>query len=158
VNLGQYKENVVIPALSLLDPEIPFSNTAVNLILLTALQESNLTYLKQIGGGGALGLCQMEPSTEDSLWQHYINRKPALKKKMVTLVLKDIDRKLNLKTNLIYQVAMARIKYFPDSQALPDLSDVEGMSKYYKRIYNTYKGKADIESVEAIYKYRILGL
>ena len=158
MNLGQYKQHVVLPTLSLLDPDIPFSNAAVNLILLTAIQESDLTYLEQVGGGGALGFCQMEPSTESSLWQNYINRKPELKEKLLTLTLREIDRELNLKTNLVYQVAMARIKYYPDSMALPDLHDIEGMAKYYKRIYNTFKGKADVESVKSIYKYRVLGL
>lgn len=42
-----------------------WSQPAEDLVMGTAAQESRLTYLRQLGGGPALGLWQMEPATHD---------------------------------------------------------------------------------------------
>ena len=156
MNIVHYRDDVVIPTLEILAPQIPYTDAAVNLILMTAVAESNLVYLHQNGGGPALGVLQMEPATEASIWQHYLIRKPELKCKVQSMTLKGIDRKLNLASNLVYQVAMARLKYWPDAEALPNINDIDGMCNYYLRIYNTVGGKANFEKVHSIYKYRIL--
>jgi hypothetical protein len=49
------------------------SESAVNLLLGTAAQESQFgTYFRQIGGGPALGVFQMEPDTEIDIWDNYL--------------------------------------------------------------------------------------
>jgi len=156
MNTDHYKEYIIRPTLDLLNPEIPYTEAAVNLVLLTAIAESNLSYVKQLGGGPARGLCQMEPDTEQSLWRHYLSRKPSLKEKIEGMCIKGVSRELNITCNLIYQVAMCRLKYYPDSQALPKITDTDGMANYYLRIYNTEKGKAKYENAHSIYKFRVL--
>jgi hypothetical protein len=100
---------------------------------------------------------QMEPETETSLWQHYLSRKPELKEKFISLTTKKIDRSHNLRTNLLYQVAIARLKYWPDPDPLPAYNDVDGMCMYYIRIYNG-GGAATLKRTRDIYKYRVLDL
>lgn len=63
INYNQFKEHVVVPVLKYLEPEIPYSESAVNLLLMTAAHESRGgTYLKQINGP-ALGVYQMDQLT-----------------------------------------------------------------------------------------------
>ncbi len=157
MNKQDYKQQIIIPTLDHLSIEIPYTEAAVNLILLTAIAESDLYHLTQVGGGPALGLLQMEPSTEDSLWQHQLRRKrPGLAGLIDDLSVTKLGRKINLAGNPFYQVAMARTKYFANPSPLPNIGDIDGMSEYYKVIYNTVKGAADLERVRSIYKFKVL--
>ena len=49
--------------------------------------------------------------------------------------------------NIAYQILLARLHYYRVRERLPNYKDVDSMAKYYKRYYNTYKGKADIKTV-----------
>ena len=53
LNVKHFKDLVIDPALFKLDREIIWSTSAVNLLLGTAIQESRLTYLRQMGNGPA---------------------------------------------------------------------------------------------------------
>ena len=43
------------------------------------------------------------------------------------------------------QVAFCRLKYRRDKYALPSCGDLEAQGKYWKRVYNTHKGKGTVE-------------
>ncbi|MFT9325008.1 MAG: hypothetical protein ABF537_12850, partial [Acetobacter sp.] len=58
LDLAQFKALLVSPVLGQLELG---GNAAVNLLTGTALVESGLVWLRQNGGGPALGLWQMEP-------------------------------------------------------------------------------------------------
>ena len=119
------------------------SESAVNLLMGTAAQESRLgTYLMQVGGGPAQGVFQMEPTTEHDIWYNYIMFKPwiedAIKK---TCRVSWRVKEGRLKTDLAYQIAMARIHYLRVPAPLPDPDDIEGLAEYWKRHYNTPLGR-----------------
>lgn len=133
---------VVRPTLEYLEPEIPYSKAAENLLMGTATHESRLTSLVQIGGGPAKGLFQIEPNTEQDNWDNYLRYKPDLKEKVEKLC---GIRSLDLTGNLPYQVAMARIKYYRSSHPLPAADDIEGQAKIWKIVYNTVHGKGTEE-------------
>lgn len=141
----QFRHHVVRPTLLYLEPEIPYSLAAENLIVGTALHESKLTNIKQLGGGPALGLLQIEPDTAADNWQNYLLFRKTLHNKVKRLEGSSEVLHLALTGNLPYQVAMARVKYFRDPEPLPRSSDAEGMSLYWKRVYNTKKGKGTVE-------------
>ena len=61
LNVRDLRVEVIRPALRALDL---WSPAAEDLVLGTAAQESGLAYLRQIGGGPALGLWQIEPATQ----------------------------------------------------------------------------------------------
>lgn len=128
-----------------------YSEAAVELLLLTAAVESNFgTYLKQIKGP-ALGVFQMEPRTEDDIWDNYLEYKPSLASMVREFGVNFAKPEMDLKANLVYQIIMARLHYLRIKEPLPDANDVEKLAAYWKRHYNTRLGKGTV--AKAIEKY-----
>jgi len=139
----QFHDHVIEPAL------IHFSKTykpsintlaARRILLGTALCESNLTYLKQLGGGPALGLYQMEPDTHDDIWRNYVNYRDHLHEALIGFG----QMSDGMISDLSYATVMARMQYWRVKEELPDANDAPGLAMYYKRHYNTDLGKADV--------------
>ena len=143
IDIGQLTELVIVPTLKYLDPVIPFSNSAVKLLQMTACHESNCgQYLAQLGGP-ALGIYQMEPATEEDIEVNYLAYRPLLDDKV-------LQTGKHLVTCLSYATAMARIHYYRDKEALPD--DLIGLANYAKRVYNTEEGKATARDYYAAFE------
>lgn len=149
MNAKQLRELIIRPTLEYLDPVIPYSEIAVELLMMTAAHESDLgEYVAQIGGP-ALGIYQMEPATENDIYRNFLNfRKVTLN--TVSDLMNDVAMGEDLVHNLAYATAMARVQYFRDPQALPsgslsDESTIRELSHYAKRVYNTEAGKASPE-------------
>lgn len=130
-----------------------YSEDAEELLMLTAATESNLGYyIVQKGGGPAQGIFQMEPSTEDDIWENYLEYKKDLKDTMLSVFSCTIASSFtDLGVNLGYQIAMARIHYLRVPEKLPSKKDTHAMALYWKKHYNTYLGKGTTE--KAIGKY-----
>ena len=148
INKDQFRE-LVRTTLKELEPEIPYSKEAEELIMLTAAAESNLgEYLEQVKGP-AQGVCQMEPATHDDLWDNYLRYKPELQKKILgfgTTGMSEYD----LKYNLMYSIAMCRVLYRRSSTPLPDMNPVN-IAGVWKKVYNTSAGKGTV--AKAVDKY-----
>jgi hypothetical protein len=151
-NEKQFRE-VITQVLKYLDPEIPFSEDAVELLLLTAAVESDFgTYLYQVKGP-AQGVFQMEPATTKDIIENFLKYKKPLMKKC--------DDMLGPVTggmvyNLGAQVAMARVHYFRVKSRIPAKNDIAAMADYYKKHYNTYLGKSTVEGTISKYKKYVL--
>lgn len=138
-----------------------YSEAAENLLLGTAAVESRMGYyLKQVGGGPALGVFQMEPATHDDLWSNYLaysKKKPRLlgiwihEKKYTS-----IPSAADMVYDLQYATIMARLQYFRQPEALPDASDVEGLARYWKIFYNSSAGKGTVEGFMESYERYVL--
>lgn len=118
----------------------------VDLLMITAQIESDLgTLLKQVKGP-AVGIFQMEPATEKSVWEHYL--------KVANKGLADKIRKLRVEArvgacnemeyNVAYATSMAYTLYLW-RKVDPNSMTVEDMIAAYKKYYNTYAGKSTIE-------------
>lgn len=143
INPKHFREYVVRPVLMQLEPEIPYSKAAENLLVGTAAHESKLTYLRQLGGGPAMGLYQMEPNTHVDIWDNYLAYNEALSSKVRSFASQRwpaTGLHEELITNLAYATAMARVHYWRQPQPMPDADDLTALSGYWKRWYNTYKG------------------
>ncbi|QDP52405.1 MAG: hypothetical protein Unbinned96contig1001_22 [Prokaryotic dsDNA virus sp.] len=151
ISFKQFRETVVVRALRHLEPEIPYSESAVNLLLMTMAHESKGgTYLKQINGP-ALGVYQMEPATEKDIWNYYL----AYKEDLAYLV-EEIcpnPKREELVYNLAYATAMARIHYYRVQEALPDSDDTIALANYAKKYYNTHLGKAKASDYLTAFDY-----
>lgn len=119
-----------------------YSVAAAELVLGTALQESRLTYIKQLGTGPALGVCQMEPRTHDDIWNNFL----AFREKMRQVVseIGGPDAK-EMIWNLKYSVAMCRVHYRRVRFPLPQAGDLKGQAQYWKDHYNTDLGRGTTE-------------
>lgn len=126
---------------------------SVNLLLGTAAQESAFgTYIEQVGTGPALGVFQMEPTTERDMWTNYINYRNGLVDKIYSACGVLEPNEFALKTNLAYQAIMTRCHYLRVPEALPET--VEGYAYYWKKYYNTIKGKGtEVEFIKNYNKY-----
>lgn len=122
----------------------------VELLMLTAAAESHLGYyIKQIKGP-ALGIFQMEPATHDDIWDNYLD----YNKNLAHTIMFQHNVLTNarpLKWNLAYAIIMARVHYLRDSKPIPPVNDVDGLAKYWKRVYNTHLGAGDWEKAKALY-------
>lgn len=154
IDTDHFREHVIRPTLRRLEPHIPYSEAAEELLLGTAVQESRLKYLRQIGGGPARGVYQIEPATHKDIYENYLRyeAKRGLRAKvrsMAGIPKGDIpwwrqpstdQMHRQLAGNMIYATVIARIKYYRDSEPLPEAGDIEAMGEYYKRVFNTAGG------------------
>lgn len=138
---------VISPTLKILDlpPDQKDSfKAATQLLLGTAMQESECgTWLHQISGP-AVGVWQMEPATAYDLFR-WINGRPELVTVMHAFAL---DTQMNtpeeMAGNLYLACAMARIYYYRIPEPLPPADDIPAQAAYYKRYYNTPAGAATV--------------
>jgi hypothetical protein len=153
-NITQFRELLIRPVLDSLQM---YSKDAEELLVFTCAAESNGgTYLHQVKGP-ALGIYQCEPSTHTDLWYNYIFHRHSLAS---ILALKfncpripDSDRLL---WDLNYATAVCRLDYRREAEPLPSHTDAESIFDYYKKYYNTSKGKSKkdkaLEAYEAFLK------
>jgi len=134
----QFRVEVVRPVLVHLGLH---SAAAENLLVGTALHESGgLRWLRQLGGGPAFGVYQIEPSTHDDIWRNYLRFRPRLNDRVARLAANQPTRPEQLITNLAYATAIARVHYLACAGAVPDAGDLGGLARYWKRYFNTPKG------------------
>lgn len=155
-DLRWWRVEVVRPALQHVGL---WSYSAETLVLGTGLVESRYRWVRQIGGGPALGCWQMEPATHRSLWLDLMPGRIELAKATIGLIGQslywrstpsDWERLARVaEPELVayrgaesvaemfwYAAAMARIRYLWDPHRLPDPFDVEGMAATWVRVYN----------------------
>lgn len=152
----QFRECIIEPVLHFLDL---YSPAAVELLMGTAAQESHFgTYLKQIDGP-ALGIYQIEPATHRDLWDNFLTHRRDLSAKLGNLTSAGwpLDSKERLIGNLYYATAVARLIYYRDPQPLPAHDDLPGLAAYWKRVYNTAKGKGTVKEFLKNYRRLVLG-
>lgn len=139
----QLRDYLIRPVLKYMEPAFGLGVScpqAVNLLLGTAAHESlGGKYIVQVGGP-AKGIYQIEPATEQSLWDNYL----AYREDKASLVRSLASQRLgrgDLTWNLAYQTAMCRVKYWTADFDWPDdPNDIEALAKIWKKRYNTHLG------------------
>lgn len=160
MNLGKlFSEFVIKPVLDQLDVAAGAKGTmntqaAINLILMIVAHESGLmTYSKQVRGP-ALGFTQMEPATFNWLVEWLGKTRPHLLDAMGMFGPVGEHDPLMMVVSPQYAVAAARMNLLRFPERLPEADDLDGLARYAKKYWNTYKGKA----TEADYKNAYLRL
>ena len=133
----QLRELVIKPAS--LEIEL-WSEAAEELVLGTAIVESRLLFIKQLGSGLALGLWQIEPDTHRDVYQNFLEYREGLYDQVMSLSAPGQTFEENLTTNMQYGAAICRLCYYRAPEALPDEGDFKGQARYWKRYYNTPLG------------------
>lgn len=145
-NIPQFRQQIIRPALKRLGA---YNRDAEELILATIIHESLAgAYLKQIKGP-ALGYCQMEPATHDDIWQNFLSR-PDKRKYAITF--KGKIEAARLATDTFYAVQMCRLHYMRFTSPLPKHNDINAIAQYWKKYFNTHKGKGRITDFIRHYK------
>lgn len=148
INVKHFRKHIIRPTLKQMGMH---SKAAENLLLGTAIVESNLAYLHQIGGI-AIGLYQMEPATHDDIWGNYLKYRPELSAKVEQFLSPNFGKIDQLRGNLHYATAMARIHYWRVPEPLPRPDDAMGLARYHKEHYNTHLGKTDVTKSVDIFR------
>lgn len=126
------------------------SSNVVQLILGTICQESACgEYLKQIKGP-ACGICQIEPNTAKDIINNYILKRANLFTSYSRLYNKNLTLEQNLCYNLMFSIFMCRVFYLRFVEKIPDT--LEGQARYWKKYYNTSKGKGTVEQYITNYR------
>ncbi|MEO5364675.1 MAG: hypothetical protein H7838_13810 [Magnetococcus sp. DMHC-8] len=147
----QLRDLVIRPTLQRLDL---WSDAAEELVLGTAIQESGLRYLQQLGGGPARGLWQMERPTHDDIWQNFLHGRTKLGLNILGPYVKPDHARLA--SDLAYACAMCRVHYLRCPDMLPSAGDIDGQAAYWKAWYNTPLGKGTVEQYIANW-HRVMG-
>ncbi len=130
-----FLKHTITPALQSIKLWTP---EAGELLLGTAIVESDLLHRRQLGDGPARSFFQMEPATHDDIWNNFLKYKPDLARAINSLMTSpDADKLVDLEKNDTYACAMARVHYQRVPSPLPKAGDVEAMAKYWKNHYNT---------------------
>lgn len=143
INSEQLRKHIIRPSLQYLDPVIPYSLAAENLLLGTCSQESGMGhYLVQIEGGPARGIFQMEMATHQDIYANYLNTRKEIKV-FATNIGGSIHGFDKLVHDLKYATVMARIHYWRVRFPMPDT--IEQQAHYWKLHWNTPEGAGTID-------------
>lgn len=145
------REYVIRPTLEYLGL---WSPEAEDLLLGTAAQESHMGhYLHQVRGP-AVGIYQMEPTTHQDIWEHYLSGKADLGSKVRSLAAyrwkTSFIPTTEMHVNLAYATAMARAFYLRKPGAIP--KDLAGWAAYWKQHWNTHLGAGTEEQFVENYR------
>lgn len=148
-NIVQFRESIIKSTLKDL---LLYSPEAEELLVFTCAVESlGGTYIRQVDGP-ALGIYQMEPETYTDIWQNYLKVKTSLCMMLFSnfeIVYQPSPDRLIY--DLRFATAMTRMFYRRIPEALPAANDIDAIWAYYKKYYNSDKGKAQKEA--SIKKY-----
>ena len=139
---GQFMEYVIQPTLShlgVVEPRMQ-SVASAQLLLGTGIMESRLDALKQRGGGPALSVFQIEPTTHDDTYNRYLRTKPVLLGQVNDLLLPAFTPLEQLAGNPFFACAIARMKFWMVPEPMPPAGDIQALGHYWKRHYNTAEG------------------
>tara|TARA_R110000787_G_scaffold254663_2_gene359957 strand:- start:2199 stop:2726 length:528 start_codon:yes stop_codon:yes gene_type:complete len=156
MDVKDFREQVVRPALQFMDKYIPgmYSEAAENLMVGTALMESDISYLVQ-KGGPALGVYQVEPETYIDITQRYFSVsefRTQFESIFWDLGYTGTTNKEHLIFDLRYATIIARIKYFMAPTPLPDADDIHALGHYWDDIFNANPDVGFADQWEAKYR------
>lgn len=151
-NITQFRRDIIIPTLAPL--QIRSESMAELLVFTCAVESAGGTYVRQINGGEALGIYQIEPASYSDVWNNYILRKPDI---VNLLALHFGITRIPEPSSLITDLRLATFMcayYYQHKKCMPLDKEVETLWGLYKEFYNTSKGKAQKEtSIKAYQKF-----
>lgn len=153
INPIQFREWVIKPALKAVDL---LSDSAVNLLMLTAATESNMgQYIKQIGTSviGGYGVYQIEIATYHDIWGRMVKDDIAMRSRIkLNYGYDGMPYNSRLVTDMALATIIARLIYRQYPEPLPKADDIVGLAAYWKKYYNTSKGDGTVDKAIADYR------
>ena len=125
-----------------------YSDDALALVVRTGMAESGYRALKGYGEGNpAIGFWQIEPTTLYDMMRNYLKYRKKYRDLLQDLgmELKGDDIEISVLSNLAVQAALCRLHYRRDKDPIPSWDNVEDQGKYWKRVYNTSKGRGTVK-------------
>ena len=123
LDASQLRRLVIQPALSEIEL---WSPAAEELVLGTAIVESRLSFIKQLGSGPALGLWQIEPDTHRDVYDNFLEYRKGLYDQVMGLSAPGQTFEENLTSNMQYGAAICRLCYYLAPEARLEDGVIEG--------------------------------
>lgn len=137
---AQFREFIIRPILQ--DMNL-WSKEAEDLMLGTAIHESDgMARITQYNGP-ALSYYQMEPATLNDLYENFLDYRPEKKALLDQYKISHLSPEQNLITNMAYATAAARLNYYRVKESIP--KSLNGQAHYWKKYWNTIYGKGSQE-------------
>ena len=124
-----------------------YSDDALALVVRTGMAESGYRALKGYGESNpAIGFWQIEPATLHDMMKNYIAYRTKYTKALEELGMKfkGDDIEMSVISNMAVQAGLCRLHYRRDKYPLPSWDSMESQGKYWKRVYNTHKGRGTV--------------
>lgn len=132
-----------------------YSPDAVNLVLGTIAQESHYgKYRRQIGGGPALGIAQMETATFNDIVNNFLAYHKDLRERILKCANVDRFDANDLVNNDRLAIAMCRMSYWRRPNRIP--TRIEDLAAFWKRFYNTEGGAGTVNEFANNYHRYVL--
>lgn len=142
MNNYNVKENIIVPALQAINS---YSDDRLDMVFVTGAAESLYQHVRQIVGP-ARGWFQMEQKTHDDLWRNFLGYS---KRRHLVNGLSYLTKRPGvaheLEVNPWYAAAMCAIHYMRFPEPLPHAGNRMEQAVYYKKYYNTAKGKGTVD-------------
>ena len=125
-----------------------YSDDALALVVRTGMAESGYRALRGYGEvNPAIGFWQIEPATMYDIMRNYLVYRPKYSKAMegLGMELRGEDIEMSVMANMAVQAALCRLHYRRDSKPIPSWDDLEAQGEYWKRVYNTIKGRGTVK-------------
>ena len=132
------------------------TNDAVELLLGTAARETRLGKFPDKPGSGGVGVFQINPKTEEHLWNSYLRKRPALARELKRRTGVAGPNPGALTGNFPYAASMARLAYTRARDPIPSAKDPAALANYWKEHYNTSAGEGTPEGFLETY-YELVG-
>ena len=124
-----------------------YSDDALALVVRTGMAESGYRALRGYGKyNPAIGFWQIEPATLKDMIKNFLNYRKKYKDalKELGMEFKGDDIEMSVMSNMAVQAALCRLHYRRDKKAIPSWDDIEAQGLYWKRVYNTPKGRGTV--------------
>ena len=151
-------DHIIKPTMHAFEQTLPLINkpNSIQLMLAIAAQESDCgVYFKSINGH-EMGIWQVHPDTDTDLHENFLNTRPELL--MILNHLKSDWMNWPHIQSPMYNCAIARLCLYRYSEPCPPFNDMDGMWKFYKKRYNSYKGAATEEEWIENWNNYVLGM
>lgn len=119
-----------------------YSKDVEDLIIATGNAESGFRALEQ-NKGPAVGFFQIEPDTIDDVLDNYARYRPTVMQVLLEYGMIQGEEHFSVMSNIALQVAFCRLCYRRVPDPIPN--NLNDMAKYWKKFYNTEKGKGTVK-------------
>lgn len=128
------------------------------LMMVSAHESQGFMKRRQDGGGPAKGLCQMEPVAFDDLTLRYFPVRPNIRASVMCVLPPGTQMSFDLlESDDRFAFAMARAHFLKVPEPIPPHDDLEALSFYAKKYWNSMAGKATPVKYLADYRRYVLG-
>lgn len=175
MDIKHYQDSIINPVLLAMGGRFYSRDASILLCAILCHESARGRWVAQLEGGPAAGLFQIEPTTaRDIIHRYLFQKRPDLKEQIDIGFLSHFSSPVNWPADTpnalrsaclrdrFLNVVLARLKLAMDPKSLPKISGqpietaIESAYRYYKRIYNSPGGDAELHEFKRDFPRELL--